>query len=368
MIGVIQAGGLGTRMRASGVALPKPLVPVAGVPLMERALYALLGAGLREIHVVTSPAVPAVLDFARSRLAPVCAAVEAELHLFVEESPLGTIGAVAQLGTPGGALVINGDNLCDLDLAAFVEDHRTSGAALTVSTHLEPFRIPFAEVVVEGRQIVAYREKPELPVRVSSAVYALGPAALEAMVPGEPLGAPTLVQRLLQAGAAVHSHAHEAHWVDVNDATALERAEAMLHTFPQGFECWSTGPLEVVGCLLEREDRLLLERRPDTSRAYPGVWDTPGGRIEPGETPVQAVRREIREELGVTLDEVQPIGCFDDVDIVRGGVVRHHVFRARPTAEPRPAEGQVIAWRNPVDTAPLSPVVTRSLARARRVR
>jgi hypothetical protein len=69
-----------------------------------------------------------------------------------------------------------------------------SGADMTVATHLPSFRLPWARVDVRDRRILAYEEKPTLPVPVASAVYALGPVALEALIPGQRCDAPELAR------------------------------------------------------------------------------------------------------------------------------------------------------------------------------
>jgi mutator protein MutT len=58
---------------------------------------------------------------------------------------------------------------------------------------------------------------------------------------------------------------------------------------------------EVVTAALVREDRVLLVHRSPNRRAYRGVWDLPGGHVEPGETELAALKREMHEELGVQI-------------------------------------------------------------------
>ena len=64
-------------------------------------------------------------------------------------------------------------------------------------------------------------------------------------------------------------------------------------------------PLRVVAAVLRREGRVLICRRPD-NKARGGQWEFPGGKIEPGETPEEALVRECREELGFTLRPLRP--------------------------------------------------------------
>lgn len=60
---------------------------------------------------------------------------------------------------------------------------------------------------------------------------------------------------------------------------------------------------QVVGAVLVANDKVLLCRRSTGRASYPGVWDIPGGHIEEGEGPEEALRRELKEELGINLPE-----------------------------------------------------------------
>ena len=65
-------------------------------------------------------------------------------------------------------------------------------------------------------------------------------------------------------------------------------------------------PVDVaVGVLIASDGRFLLTSRPE-SKVYAGHWEFPGGKVEPGETIEQALRRELHEELGITIGAVQP--------------------------------------------------------------
>ena len=66
--------------------------------------------------------------------------------------------------------------------------------------------------------------------------------------------------------------------------------------------------VEVVVGALVREDRVLLVHRSPSKRAYPSVWDLPGGVVEPGEPELAALARELREELGVEVSTASASG------------------------------------------------------------
>jgi 8-oxo-dGTP diphosphatase len=117
-------------------------------------------------------------------------------------------------------------------------------------------------------------------------------------------------------------------------------------------------PVEVaVGVLLDAagpQGRFLLTSRPE-GKVYAGYWEFPGGKLEAGETVEQALRRELREELGITIGPVQP-WRQEVVDYPHARVRLHFckVYDWQGRLEMR--EGQRMAWqRLPVDVAPVLP-------------
>jgi NDP-sugar pyrophosphorylase family protein len=238
VVALVMAGGRGERMRASsGSRLPKPLVPVQGVPLLERNLVMLLRAGFRDLYVAVSQQAPDVARFVETRGAELAANADAVVRCLIESQPLGNIGAAADLGALAKPILVTfADNLISLDLNALVTRHALSRAALTVATHFEPFRIPYGEVRIENGRITAYLEKPELRIPVSSGTYVLGPEALNLIPRGERTDIAELVARLLHRGSLVVSFPHETCWIDVNDATSLQRAEQLVASRPDVFE------------------------------------------------------------------------------------------------------------------------------------
>jgi mutator protein MutT len=356
MIGaLILAGGAGERMRGAGVA--KPLVEVRGVSLLERNVCALVGAGLSEIWVACGHGQGAILGEIE-RLAAAARRRGIKLRALVEREPLGTIGAAGRLTGKLDALVtVNADNLTAIDLAELTAQHLRSRADLTLATHDHVTRLPYGAIDAEGDQIIAYREKPASITRIASAVCVLGPRAMAAIQGRAAL--PELTAGLIGAGLRVLAFHHDAPWIDINEPADIERAAALVGAHPARFECWAARPeLEVAGAILRDGDHLLLEHRPSAA-----VWDTPGGKLEPGETPAGAVVRELREELGVEVAAGPELARFDTLE-PDGRVIRHHVFApAIRRTDITACEGQVVAWFSLAQLPPdRSPVVARSLA------
>ena len=224
-------------MRASGSPIPKPLVPIQGVPLLERNLLRLFYSGFLNVMVAVPSHSPKVAAFVRTRGKLLAEAMGAQLRLFEETDPLGNIGAAAELETDGQELlIVFADNLTSLDLNALVRHHRDTDAALTAAVHLEPFRIPYGEVQIQDGVICGYREKPEHRVLVSSGLFVLAPAARSYLPRGERTEVASLVNRLLAEGAKVSAFEHDAPWIDVNDSSGVERAEHLVAKHSDEFE------------------------------------------------------------------------------------------------------------------------------------
>jgi mannose-1-phosphate guanylyltransferase/phosphomannomutase len=363
---LVMAGGQGQRMRRSGATRPKPLVPVRGVPLIERNLYALFGAGITDLAVAVPASPTPIGDFVRTRGALLAKMAGTTLRVLEETRPLGTIGAAAQVADGiETLLVVNADNLTALDLRQLLASHDALAADLTVASHLHPVTLPYAELRLAGTAVQAYQEKPTHHFRVCSAVYALGPRALT-LLDGGRRDAPELARTLLAQGGAVHAFTHAAPWIDVNDLDGVAAAEQLVAAHADAFDCWHPAPtVEVVGCVLARGHEVLLEWRPAGARCYAAQWDTPGGHIEAGETPAQAIARELDEELGLAPASLRPAARFDDIDTTSGQVFRHHVFHAHVDGTIRPREGQEVAW-HPRDAlalrADVATAALRSLA------
>ena len=114
---------------------------------------------------------------------------------------------------------------------------------------------------------------------------------------------------------------------------------------------------EIVTAALVRDGRVLLVHRSPNRRAYPDVWDLPGGHIEPGETELAALTREMHEELGVRIETGSAIhlcrldaGCAEDPVRISAWLVGR--WEGTPT-NVAPDEHDEIRWFRPEELPPL---------------
>ena len=252
-IGLIMAGGDGTRMAQSGIRVRKPLAPAVGVTLLERNLWMLARAGCREIAIATSARAAVEEKSFTDDLAHRAASIGLVVELLVEEQPLGNFGAVTQLsGRDKPVVVVFADNLTTLDLGELVRIHRHSNADLTLAAHNELFRMPYGELRVRPdapSQLLTYVEKPSYDILISSGIAVISDEALN-LVPREiALGISTVSNILIDRGLSVHIHRHASPWVDANDSNGLRAAATLVQQERTILESWWSGPLKDEGIL-----------------------------------------------------------------------------------------------------------------------
>ena len=120
-------------------------------------------------------------------------------------------------------------------------------------------------------------------------------------------------------------------------------------------------PIDVaVGILIAPNGDVLLGQRPP-GKPFEGYWEFPGGKVEPGELILDALKREFVEELGLQIASAVPWCCVEYV--YPHAHVRLHFYISRAWhGEPQGLEGQAFAWQGRVDVAPLLPATIPLLA------
>lgn len=116
-----------------------------------------------------------------------------------------------------------------------------------------------------------------------------------------------------------------------------------------------------VGILRHDDGRILLASRP-ADKPWPYWWELPGGKIEPQEAPMDAVARELREELGIAIDPQHTHHWHTLTHHYPKGTVILELFIIRAWAgRPQPLEGQHLAWTHPAQLEHIGPILPASL-------
>lgn len=226
---VILAGGLGTRLREVTGDLPKPMVPVAGRPILERLVLHLVGSGIRDVTLAVGYGADIIEAHFGDGEAHGCT-----IRYVRESEPLGTAGPLRGLlgdGLPSEPLVVlNGDLVTSFAVGELLAAHRTTSARMTVAVTEYTHEVPYGVIDIDGdgdgdgRRIVAVREKPTWVGMVNAGVYVLDPSVIGEIPARRPVGMTEVLEQLLRAGDRVTAWSVVGDWFDVGRPQDLRRA------------------------------------------------------------------------------------------------------------------------------------------------
>ncbi len=222
---VIMAGGLGKRLRPFTEDCPKPMLPVAGKPMLEHIIDRARAEGFSRfvlsVHYLGHMVEEYFGNGERWQIS---------IDYLREDSPLGTAGAISLLNPQPDLpfLVTNGDVLTDINYAEMLDFHMHHGALATMAVRQHEWQHPFGVVRTKGIEIVGFEEKPIHRTHVNAGIYVLDPEALNVLTKGEACDMPTLFERLQNQGKSTIAYPMHEPWLDVGRPDDLERARLTI--------------------------------------------------------------------------------------------------------------------------------------------
>lgn len=212
MKAVVLAGGKGTRLAPYTTILPKPLMPIGEMPILEVLLRQMKRAGVNHV-VLTVGHLSALLRsyFGNGEQWGL------DISYSSEDKPLGTAGPIALVnGLDKTFLVTNGDVLTTLNLRKLITFHKQKGGIATIAAHRRQVKIDLGVIQWDGEDRVSgYVEKPTTDYTVSMGIYVFEPRVLDYIPAGEYLDFPDLILKLLANGERVSGYTFDGYWMDL---------------------------------------------------------------------------------------------------------------------------------------------------------
>ncbi|MET3105548.1 dTDP-glucose pyrophosphorylase [Oxalobacteraceae bacterium GrIS 2.11] len=221
---VIMAGGKGTRLRPYTEACPKPMVKVAGRPILERIILNLVGGGIRHIYLAINYLGHMIEDYFGDGSGFGC-----QITYLRETTELGTGGALSLLpdDLQHPILVLNGDQITRINVLGMLNRHHETGADATISVGHYQHEVPYGVVHQHNGRLVRLEEKPALDILINLGIYVLNPAAI-AFVPDNQFFLITdLFAKLLEKNQLITSYFSDEDWIDVGRPDDLKRANGL---------------------------------------------------------------------------------------------------------------------------------------------
>ncbi len=228
MKAVVMAGGEGSRLRPLTSRLPKPLAPVANKPVMEHIIELLRAHGIGEVVATLHYLADEIETYFEDG-----SAFGVTMHYVVEDSPLGTAGAVKMAEHLLGDdtfLIVSGDALTDMDLTALVAHHRATKASATIALQRVTNPLEYGVVVTDADgKITRFLEKPSwgevFSDTINTGVYVLEPSVLRRMERSKVYDfSKDLFPDMLRDGETISGWVADAYWTDIGSLEAYQQA------------------------------------------------------------------------------------------------------------------------------------------------
>ncbi len=232
MMAVLLAGGKGTRLKPFTVTIPKPLLPLGDVPIIEVVIEQLVASGIRRIVVSLGHMhhlFAASLGDGRR--------FGAKIEYKIEDYPLGTAGSLRLIERcERDILVMNGDVLTTINYRHLIERHRKEKAWATIAVHTREVKIDYGVVEVSSNGVLAaYVEKPTLSYSVSMGINVLSRRALDFIPSGRRFDMPDLMVALQHAGKRVSCFMTDCYWQDIGRFDDFQKATDDFTTKRESF-------------------------------------------------------------------------------------------------------------------------------------
>jgi NDP-sugar pyrophosphorylase family protein len=209
---IVLAGGLGSRLRPYTVVLPKPLMPIGEMPILEVILRQLKLHDFSQVIL----AVNHQADILKAYFGD-GTRFGIDISYSLETKPLGTMGPLRHIEhLPEDFIVMNGDILCDLNFSDFFLTHENNNRLFTISAAERTHTVDYG--VLERNSsgnLAGFREKPQTSYLVSMGVYCVNRAILDWIPQDKNFGFDQLMLSLLASEKSVVVEPHQGYWLDI---------------------------------------------------------------------------------------------------------------------------------------------------------
>jgi NDP-sugar pyrophosphorylase family protein len=218
---IILAGGKGTRLKPYTIVLPKPLVPIGELPILEIVLRQLKQQGFTHITMAVNHMAELIMAFFGDG-----SKWGIKIDYSMEDKPLSTMGPLKLIkDLSENFLVMNGDILTDLKYGQFFDRHVQQNNIFSISSFTRSDKSEYGILETNEKQtLTAFKEKPESTFEVSMGIYALNKRVLEFIPDDTFFGFDHLMYALIDNKKEVAVVNHDGIWLDIGRPVDFQNA------------------------------------------------------------------------------------------------------------------------------------------------
>lgn len=230
---IIMAGGKGTRLYPYTKILPKPLIPIGGVPILERILCQFYKLGVLEFYLT--------VNYRKEMIKSYFSEIKKQYVIkYIDETqPLGTGGSLRLINHNflSPIIVTNCDVLIEADYGEIIQFHKKSGNDMTIVSSLKNTTIPYGVIHMREHGIIrSMEEKPVLSYFINTGMYIMEPEYIQLIPKGISYHMTQLAQQMIDKGLKVGVYPiSENSFLDMGEFEEMKKMEERLRkgTFGQ---------------------------------------------------------------------------------------------------------------------------------------
>lgn len=224
---IIMAGGKGTRLYPYTKILPKPLIPIKDIPILERIINQFCQYGITQYYLTVNYKKGMIKSYFSDLNPDYC------IHYVEEDRPLGTAGSIKLITDKFDSPVIitNCDTLINVDYEKLLNHHAISGNALTIVSALKNMIIPYGIIHSKEHGFITYmEEKPQMNYFINTGLYVLNPELIRKIPDNTVFHMTHLADLLIKQGYQVGMYPiSEESFLDMGEFEEMKRMEQKLN-------------------------------------------------------------------------------------------------------------------------------------------
>lgn len=211
MKAIILAGGKGSRLKPFTTNIPKPLIPIGEMPILEVVLRQLKHHGFTDVTLAVNHLAELLMAFFRDGKK-----LGLEIDYSLEDKPLGTAGPIRLVTHESeNFLIMNGDLLTTIDYADMYRIHVENDNDATIAVYNKKVKIDLGVLETDGLDFLDYIEKPTYDFDVSMGIYILKRSAVDFIPEDRKYDMPDLMLSLKENGKKVQCYRGDYYWLDI---------------------------------------------------------------------------------------------------------------------------------------------------------
>jgi len=218
---VIMAGGKGVRLKPYTNDTPKPMLELAGKPILAHNIDRLISYGIKNIYISVNHLKEQIINYINKNYS------DYNISFIEENEPLGTIGSIKLVNKwkNDDILVMNADVLTNIDFYDFFQNYKNFKDNMSIATFNIRINIPYGILDTTDKKINSLIEKPSFTYYSNAGIYLLNRDVIKYIPKNQKFDSTELMEKLIEENKKVSHFPIRGYWLDIGNAQNYAKAQ-----------------------------------------------------------------------------------------------------------------------------------------------